>query len=48
MVASKKDRTKPSAVDNATSGPPFSYASGMSVSAKDAMTAPAANANGTR
>ena len=37
---------QPAAVLRATVDPPCSYSSGISVSAKDAMTPPAANANG--
>src|SRR5688500_10964344 len=46
-VASRNDRTNPAVVLRATRGPPFSYASGISVSANDASTAPAAKANGS-
>jgi hypothetical protein len=43
---STKESTKPATVLSATAGPPCSKASGIRVSAREAMTAPAANASG--
>src|SRR3712207_4101527 len=40
------DRRNPPTVAKATSGPPSAYASGISVSTREAITAPPANARG--